>query len=867
MKISFAQVLFVSCFVAASVQGMTIENDALRLTFSAKGTIASLFDKANGGEYGIECPIASAVKEGQRTLCRRLALDGDVLDLTFGSFGIKARVAVETHPRHVIFELRSVAGDPESITFVQVRTIAPERATWGGILWFEDYCIGMCEAEPETRLSYSSGRTGGLRAAAHADPGIGRHRVALYGCARAAVRRTVAEVERAFDIPLGAQVKANEANRGSYLMGGVGAKDVDRLVDYAKRGGFGSILMVIGSWANYGSKYRVPERNWPGGLPELKAAVDKIHAAGLLAGAHMFASKIPKRSDYTSPIPDRRIYKDHFAALAQDLAADADRIVTTEPPTGWPRLPGTRDIHLGNELLTYTELSLEPPYGFVGCRRGAYGTKPAAHKSGATMGRTVTDESRGIFIIDQKTDFIDEVAANIARTYDGAGFDWMYFDGAEDVPPPRWYTTTMAQLKTIQRVKRKPLIVQNAASGPFCWHFVTRRGQRDYFWISMSSKDEVDDAITRSVPRVRSSLMAAEIGWFPWRNPTREDPRTQIDEFEYLYTKALAADVAVSVQATADRIEAHPQRDAILHIIGKLEELRHGKYFPDSVKQRVLMPHTDFMLVTDADGSYRLKRARELPYVAGTSRQVRAMIAEPIGKTTTLSIWNVLGKCYLDVALLPEQCAFTDYAGNPVQVEVLPGSVIRIPVTTRLYLKTAHRRGLLRMSFRRARVTPILPDMVAAQAEDAKRTVGRFTSGREAGLAYGQIMGDCVVPSESFTHMEPEEKDFMEFSVDVPKAGAWKLWAHVRHEDTNSNSFYIAAPADAQQERFLNDYDFGHWHWVAGRTYKLPQGPFTFRLYSREARQNSSPALDLLLLVNDRAYVPALHEVRKAASE
>ena len=113
----------------------------------------------------------------------------------------------------------------------------------------------------------------------------------------------------------------------------------------------------------------------------------------------------------------------------------------------------------------------------------------------------------------------------------------------------------------------------------------------------------------------------------------------------------------------------------------------------------------------------------------------------------------------------------------------------------------------------------------------------------------------------------PEKKDYLEYTVEIPKAGPWKLWAYVRHEDTNSNSFYLSAPAAVEPVRFLNDYDFGAWHWVAGDMLKLPAGQFTFRLYSREARQNLSPALDMLVWVNDRSYVPALSDVKKAAAK
>jgi hypothetical protein len=236
------------------------------------------------------------------------------------------------------------------------------------------------------------------------------------GCPREQLANEIEEVEKMFALPGGIGLKSNEDNRRSYLMvGGLNAENADRLIQHAKEGGFGSILMVIGTWADYGRKYVVPERNFPGGLAQLKAVVDKIHAAGMKAGAHMFSTKVPKRSEYTSPKPDPRLYKDLFTQLVQPLDEKADRVVTQEPPADWPRLPGTRDIQVDDEIIEYTELSLTEPFGFTGCKRGMYGTTPAAHKSGASLGHVVTDESRGIFIIDQKTDLLDEVAEHRAH--------------------------------------------------------------------------------------------------------------------------------------------------------------------------------------------------------------------------------------------------------------------------------------------------------------------------------------------------------------------------------------------------------------------------------------------------------------------
>lgn len=869
MRMVFFAVMFLTASLPAWAQDVILETRHLRLTLTPEGTVKSVQALPQGKEYGLPGSLFCAiVQDKKRCPVSHLSFSDGKLEASFADVPVRVTFAVTQNDHALIFQVAKVEGKPDELEFASLSTIAPERATWGNILWFTDFCISLIAAEPEVRTAYSGGKEGRLSATAYSDLGIERRRVALVGCPRELSPKGIAAVEQMFGIPGGIAQKSNEDNKRSYLMvSGLNAENADRLIEYAKAGGFGSILMVIGTWADYGQKYAVPEKNFPGGLPQLKAVVDRIHAAGMKAGAHMFSSKVPKRGAYTSPKPDPRLYKDLFIELTQPLDEKSDRIITKEPPTNWPRLPGTRDIHVDDEIIEYTDLALTEPYGFIGCKRGMYGTMPAPHKAGSTLSHLVTDESRHIFIIDQKTDLLDEVATNIARTYDGAGFDWIYFDGAEDVPPPYWYTVTKAQLAVINRVKRKPCIVQVAAHGPYGWHYITRAGQRDYYWLSMNSKDEVDDAVTRSVPNVKAALLAAEIGWFPFSAPSPSRPGrrgagTQIDEIEYLYTKALAADAAVSMQARPESFDAHPQCKPILHIMRRLEELRVQNYFSERVKQEVLTPHQDFMLLADAQGKWHLKKAREIPFVAGSSEQVRAFMAEPIGNEVTVSLWNVSQKVNLEIALLPEKVKFTDYEGKPVEVQILPGARIVVPVTTRLYMQTeSASRHYLLAAFRSAKVTPVLPEMRVVQAEDGQ-IAGRFTSARKEGVQFAGTMGDCIVPSADFDKAKKEDS-LCEYVFNLPKTGLWYLWARVRYVDVDSNSFNLLAPGMSEPQMFGNSGQiFGAWFWEGPAKLELKEGANVIKILGREGSAKLSPALDVLCLVDDPTYVPNDQDVR-----
>ena len=853
----------------ASAHAATVfEAEWLRVELGADGTLTRLFDKASGTErLRTPTPFCQVVVDGKRYGATGLKAQEDRLRFTFDVDGVAVTLRVATKLRYLVFAIDAVEGKPTEVAFAQVRTKGATRSSWGGILYFAESCIGLVEGAPEARLTYGSGKGGSLGATAYADLGIKGQQAALYGCPRDKIREVVGEIEKAFNIPLGIGLKTNDANKRSYLMAyGVNHRNVDRLIEHAKAGGFGTVMFIHGTWAHFGHKYAVPESRWPGGVAQLKAAVDKIHAAGMLAAAHMFATKIPKRSDYMTPVPDKRLYKDRFIALGADVDAKADFLPTAKPPTGWPRLPGTRDLHVDDEVLTYSELSLAPPYGFKGCKRGAYGTTPAPHKANATVAHIVTDESRGIFVIDQKTDMLDEVAANIASTYEAAGFDWPYFDGAEDVPPPRWFTTSMGQLALIRKLKRKPVAVQVAASGTFSWHLVSRVGQRDYYWQSMDPKDEIDDAITRSVRRARNCLMAAEIGWFPLRTRGRRLGGTTIDQVEYLYAKALSVDAAVSMQASAERFDRLHHRGPILHIMKQLEDLRVKGYFPEAVKKRVRTPHADFMLARDKAGRYHLQRAREIPFVARTSLDVRAFRLEKLDGVPIVTLWNTGPRMWMQLDTPADTIGLTDYLGKPVAVESLPGGRCRFLVATRLYMNCA-KMWRPRMTFRRARVTPVPPAMVCAQAE-AGKLAGQFTLGSKTEVAYPKAIGDYVVPAAHFAR-DKASQSHTEFTLDVPHDGTWYLWARVRYLDTNSNSFFLThIGGPIERLKFGNTLEaYNHWFWEGGIALRLKKGPCTIRLEGREGKRHTSPALDAICLVDEAGHVPTDAAVRKALAK
>ena len=61
----------------------------------------------------------------------------------------------------------------------------------------------------------------------------------------------------------------------------------------------------------------------------------------------------------------------------------------------------------------------------------------------------------------QNTSIQEEVAERLRNIYQEAGFQFVYYDGAEDVPPPYWFNVSRAQWIVQQRLQPQALFADN----------------------------------------------------------------------------------------------------------------------------------------------------------------------------------------------------------------------------------------------------------------------------------------------------------------------------------------------------------------------------------------------------------------------
>jgi hypothetical protein len=75
-----------------------------------------------------------------------------------------------------------------------------------------------------------------------------------------------------------------------------------------------------------------------------------------------------------------------------------------------------QEVIIDDEIVQFKAIGPEGRWDtFLGCKRGAFGTRPAAHKAGAAGRHYGVDGCINGYIIDQETDLLDEVANQVRQ--------------------------------------------------------------------------------------------------------------------------------------------------------------------------------------------------------------------------------------------------------------------------------------------------------------------------------------------------------------------------------------------------------------------------------------------------------------------
>lgn len=717
---------------------VVVENEDFRLVVGADALVKSLIVK----KTGVECvrgdediafvsatqdrPFNNEVKliyPNKRTTypANSLRREGDTLIAGFAHKMYEAKIAIKTTPRYIAFELVDLPSDrPKTYDYLRM-DIPPVQSfriiqlpvlnrknfgDWLNACWDEKAAVGVVgtsqypDIDHEKRKGYKiltadlvrGFKLRGASAALIAAPG------------REAFLDAMAQIEEDYDLPRGVKSRRSKHVNSSifHTSGGITPKNIDELLPYVKKGGFkyltfsyGDIVKEIWSWALCGD-YDFRDE-YPEGEKSLREMLAKVKAAGIIPGIHTLHSHIGLKSRYATPVADPRLNKVRRFTLAAPLPADTNvtELTVWEPTADTTMFPDCRLLQFGGELITYERYTTEPPYKFLGIKRGAWDTRVTAHPKGEIGGiLDVSEYGRASSCYpDQNSDIQDEIAAKIAKLY-SCGFEYIYLDGSEGTHVPFNFHIANAQYRVWKQLQPEPLMAEGAAKTHFGWHMLSGANAFDCF-----SPEQFKDMLIKhplsQAPITWQEMTRCNFGWWgyvPPRAPSADGKNpgtvgTQSDMWEFGQSTSIAWRCPMTIQMSLYNLKKHPRTADILETMRRWEEYREKDLMTEAERKEIISDYRqEHHLLKLADGTYKVVRYAQIP-VSGGKSSVRAFLFERDGSRWVV-YWDGKGESRLSLPIAGDKAElFDEFAGNTVAFEKGASSLV-IPAGNRRYLKT-----------------------------------------------------------------------------------------------------------------------------------------------------------------------------------
>jgi hypothetical protein len=325
-----------------------------------------------------------------------------------------------------------------------------------------------------------------------------------------------------------------------------------------------------------------------------------------------------------------------------------------ENPQNAEMSPKCRLLKFGKEIMSYESFTTEPPYRFLGVKRGVKETPRLAHDEGLIGGTLWVCEYGGADIyLKQDSDLQDIVADKIADLWK-AGFGFIYFDGSEGVPPPFGFHVPNAQYRVWKKLSPEPILGEGAAKAHFGWHMLSGSNAFDIFYPE-EFKEKIDEYPAAEAPLMQRDFTRVNFGWWGFWHPgakCRNGGTTigvQSDMWEYGTSKAAAWDSPVSVQMRLCDLDSHARIDDILEVMRRWEDVRAKNWLSPAQKEMLKVPGREFHLYLNAKGGYELHEIKMLGTPA-KAPALRGFVFERAGKRV-VACWHMSGEGKVRIAL------------------------------------------------------------------------------------------------------------------------------------------------------------------------------------------------------------------------
>ncbi len=417
--------------------------------------------------------------------------------------------------------------------------------------------------------------------------------VAIFGCPEPMTLDIIEKIELGEGLPHpmldGIWIKRSAIPGEAYLLN---EGDPVKSIKYATECGFK--LIHIGDIFRTWGHFNYSRKRFPGGLPEIRSAVETARKAGLSLGVHTLTMFTGKDDAYVTPVPSDSLCKTGSSTLARD-AGPGDDIIYIHDPVYFKYEGNTHTTKIGKELVNYRKVSEDAPWRLIDCQRGQYGTRPVSHKAGDIIDKLTNDSYSGFY---PDIHLQDIYAKRLAEVCNETGVDLMDFDGFGGESPTGHGTYGAARFadawyKNIDRYR----LVCGAGTFHYYWHIYAFMNWGEP-WYNSLRESQVNYRIENQRYFDRN-LMPGMLGWFTL------NPEYRPEEVEWIQARSAAFNAGYLLRID-ENIEKNGYRDQLFEEIREWQKARKSHAFSEEQKDRMKDPKNEFHLEKTGNDSWNL---------------------------------------------------------------------------------------------------------------------------------------------------------------------------------------------------------------------------------------------------------------------
>ena len=562
------------------------EAGRLCVVLSNSGMFRSIYDRAEGRQYlaaGERAPLLTLFLPDKTLAPVSSTWDqaSRRVKLAYGQDGVSATVRITPRPTHLCFELETLEG------------VTPVRIQWGpfpttigktvgetvGVVRDERFALGIQALNIQT-VGSAAVRPYGSVMEANAiehDGGVKGSKIALFGCPEKDALATIGRIEVAEGLPHpmldGVWGKLSPTAKLSYLICPFGEKSIDEVCRYAAQAGLAYVYHP-GPFETWGH-FKLNPREFPDGDESMKRCVDKAAGHGVRLGVHTLSGFITTNDPYVTPVPDPRLARFGSSTLSGEVDEKATKIPVRAAEPFAKGIPWEKPMNtaiVGRELVQFTRVSDQPPWRLLGCTRGAFGTKAAAHQVGADVGYLAEHPYR-TFYPGIENGMMDEMTKRLVELVNHTGLRQISFDGLEGLSAYGYGEYSRNRFVKQCYDDWNGEVISDASNLlHFLWHIHTRMNWGEPWGKAM--REGMAEYRLQNQAYFDRNLFPRMLGWFELRAAGGDREATTLDEMGWVLAKAAGYDSGFAVVTNPDVLKGNGQAAVLLRAVKAWESLR-----------------------------------------------------------------------------------------------------------------------------------------------------------------------------------------------------------------------------------------------------------------------------------------------------